>query len=460
MLRTIHISLLGSSLPLLFLVSDAKQRHTTDDVPSNGSVQPSSPDLLGGAKATGAISPVRFAKQPGHAAMANSTAARVKNPLAAVGKPSATVRSIDHGARHLVRIGRGRAPDGKALIEQNRNVSIPNGTASGTAYRCLTRVVSGQAVEADVWVAIVMVAACAVLAFSIIFAAQEYTPPTPRFQGRGGRFQNTPHVSPRPPPSKPGTPLVSSYDTLPGGRPSQAGQPLALPPPRPSMNSAGTPSPGHTGPRPSLQSASPAPNVLPPLCPALLMPHCEIWLGVGYEQLVQGEGTSGILGMSGTPLLYATVGNGGPAGGRSVCIALTPSRIPLLATISAPAVDPRGGVPAPEIRGDSGQKYGVVTPTSKGQYSLICEGTPMIYLNFDNKSGRLLLYSAVDSALVAHASRCSKSDYFTAGEHLEIRASPGVDAVLILCCVLSVLLFSGGVQLPAISPMASQISLR
>jgi len=305
----------------------------------------------------------------------------------------------------------------------------------------------------------------------VILATQDssmpMTPQTTSMLRPSSSFRAHPRSNQMQQQSKPGTPLINSFEAVPPnfpGRysagPSPSIQALALPH-RSSIGTSGAASPVPTGPRPTLQSTSHGISTsLPPLCPALLMPHCETWLGVGFDQLMDTEGTFGVLGVSGTPLLYVSVGNGGPDGGKTVCVSLTPSRIPLLATISSPPVDSRGGAAPAEIRGGSGQPYGELRCSSLGKYSLICAGVPVIYLSFDSTSGKLLLHSAVDSALVAHASRCTESDYFGRGEHLEVRASPGVDGVLVLCCVLSVVLFGSGLQLPAISPTSSHTSLR
>jgi hypothetical protein len=43
----------------------------------------------------------------------------------------------------------------------------------------------------------------------------------------------------------------------------------------------------------------------------------------------------------------------------------------------------------------------------------------------------------------------SDNGFFAGAQHLEVRVFPQVDAVLVICCVLAVVLFGGGAALPS-----------
>lgn len=365
---------------------------------------------------------------------------------------------------------------GKALIT-HQDPGASNDTNSSNSNRYLSkfsRYVSSTTGEADLGVAMVVVLASAIVALAVIVlsgGAMNDDDDFLRSHRQGARVsmnlkQRPSHdrLSRLQPASKPDTPPVSTFDTVPPSltshsRHSTPSQALAvLSPHRGSLTSAAAASPNTTGPRPSLSSTpsipSGPPQTLPPLCPALLMPHCETWLGVAFDRLMEQEGTFGILGVSGTPLLYATKTSANADGAKSIIISLTPSRMPLLATMSGGPGSP------PEIRAGSGHPYGVLQPSGNSQYSLVCGGYPVMAVMLDVGSGKLLMQSVADRAIVGHAARCKQSDYFEHGEHLEVRASPGVDAVLVLCCVLGVLQFDNAVVLPTISRADSSTSLK
>jgi len=187
----------------------------------------------------------------------------------------------------------------------------------------------------------------------------------------------------------------------------------------------------------------------PALCPALVLPHCEAWFAVSIEKLMEGQGSFDVLGLSGNPLLRATI-KGEPSIGRTVEISMTPSRSPTLASIGAPENPARqSGPPALEVRGTGGKHYGDLRPSGVGCFSLFTETHEVLQLSNDKSTGQLLLYIPADSNPIAKAARCVESTFFSGVEHLEVRVNPGVDAVLVLVCVLAVVLFGGGASLPS-----------
>lgn len=176
----------------------------------------------------------------------------------------------------------------------------------------------------------------------------------------------------------------------------------------------------------------------PPLCPSLVMPHCEAWFSISVERLMQGPGSFEILGMSGTALLRAELLHT-DAGGREVMIAMTPVASPILASVAAS----RGSANL-VLRGADGKVYGEIRPAAgfSGQYSLVISETEVLGVSFEAHSGRIAIFNPATRSTLATASRGRDLDSGT--EIVEVCVDPGVDAVLILCCVLGTLLFGGG----------------
>lgn len=206
-----------------------------------------------------------------------------------------------------------------------------------------------------------------------------------------------------------------------------------------------TTNPGEAGlARPSYAQSPKAP---PPLCPALVLPHCEAWFAVSVEKLMEGVGSFDVLGLSGNPLLRATVRHTGQ--GRCIEVSMTPASSPTLASIGAPSMAAMGGAPpALEVHAAGGCPYGELRPSRGGGYSLTCKGEEVVLLASDPQTGRLLLYAPGERVPLACAARCTESA-FCGEQYLEVRVNPGVDAVLVLCCVLAVALFGGGAALPS-----------
>lgn len=172
----------------------------------------------------------------------------------------------------------------------------------------------------------------------------------------------------------------------------------------------------------------------PPLCPTLVLPHCEAWFAVSMERLLEGASSFPLIGLSQNPLLYASVQQDRPKGGHTVNIAMTPSSPPLASVRTSAESD------ALEIVGIGGGSYGFLTPSKKGVYILVCDGAEVLSLLSD-ESGYLLndLSSEVGATdPLARASRCLDASF---ANHLEMRVKKGVDAVLVICCVLGVALF-------------------
>jgi hypothetical protein len=170
-----------------------------------------------------------------------------------------------------------------------------------------------------------------------------------------------------------------------------------------------------------------------------VLPHCEAWFAVPFQELMQGSGSFDLFGLSGKPLLRAAI-RIDPGGMRTVGVTMTPPKSPTLATAR---LQPGAGVT--EILGNNGVPYGELRAgvgKDGSTFSLVCRDTEVMSLAFDLASGQLLLHAG-DGDPVAWAARTTESDFFSGMEHLEVRVNPGVDAVLVLVSVLAVILFGG-----------------
>lgn len=182
-----------------------------------------------------------------------------------------------------------------------------------------------------------------------------------------------------------------------------------------------------------------APRRPPPLCPMLVLPHCESFFAVPIDQLVSGTTTVEILGLSGNALLRSTVKD--TEEGRVIEVSMSPPRSPPLASISAPTIGgPRAGLR--ELKGSRGKHYGWLRPNASG-YGLRC-GEDDVMTVVTSSSGQLQLYAGSSGDLLAQASRSADGERIFAPEDLEVRVTPGMDAVLAILCVVSAALFADG----------------
>merc|ERR1719316_2212870 len=94
---------------------------------------------------------------------------------------------------------------------------------------------------------------------------------------------------------------------------------------------------------------------------------------------------------------------------------------------------------AVQIFGMKGAFYGMLEMRSSGACYVIKDGQTVLIIDGDSESLQLSIRSGQGVPLAAVT--CS-SEPFGGAEHLEIRVQPGVDTVLVLACVLSVVLLS------------------
>jgi len=196
-----------------------------------------------------------------------------------------------------------------------------------------------------------------------------------------------------------------------------------------------------------------APRRPPPLCPMLVLPHCESFFAVPIDQLVAGMSTVEILGLSGNALLRSTVKD--TSEGRVIEVSMSPPRSPPLASISEPLdYGPRAGMK--ELKGSRGKHYGWLRPGNNG-YVLRCGEDDVMTVVTNAGSGQCQLYAGSNGDMLAQASRSGDGEGIFAAEDLEVRVTPGMDAVLALLCVVSAVLFGQGpssFQFPPSRPSA------
>jgi hypothetical protein len=193
------------------------------------------------------------------------------------------------------------------------------------------------------------------------------------------------------------------------------------------------------------------------ICPFLVLPHCETFLAVPINQLVAGAKTVEVLGLSGSALLRVTIKDASV--GRVIEVSMSPQQSPALATITeAPEHGPRAGMmEIKACKGGSGAAhYGWLRP-SKNYFGSTCHvlqsgGDDVMTVVTDASQGSCQLYAGGNGDLLAQAYRSGDGERIFNAEDLEIRVTPGMDAVLALLCVPAIALFGQGEALFTFPP--------
>lgn len=200
-----------------------------------------------------------------------------------------------------------------------------------------------------------------------------------------------------------------------------------------------------------------APRRPVPICPFLVLPHCETFLAVPINQLVGGANTVEVLGLSGSALLRVTIKDA--SAGRVIEVSMSPPQSPALASITeAPESGPRAGMmEIKACKGGSGAThYGWLRP-SRNTFGSVChvlqsggDDVMKVVTTYrgstatDPAHGTCQLFAAGNGDLLAQASRSGDGEGIFNAEDLEIRVTPGMDAVLALLCVPAIALFGQG----------------
>jgi hypothetical protein len=201
------------------------------------------------------------------------------------------------------------------------------------------------------------------------------------------------------------------------------------------------------GPAPELTGNAPRRPVA--ICPFLVLPHCETFLAVPINQLVGGAKTVEVLGLSGSALLRVTIKDA--SAGRVIEVSMSPPQSPALASITeAPEHGPRAGMmEIKACKGGSGAThYGWLRP-SKNYFGNSCHvlqsgGDDVMSVITDEANGSCQLYAGGNGDLLAQAYRSGDGERIVNAEDLEIRVTPGMDAVVALLIVPAIALFGQG----------------
>lgn len=180
------------------------------------------------------------------------------------------------------------------------------------------------------------------------------------------------------------------------------------------------------------------------ICPALILPHGEAQFSIKVESLRKlgaGQYPVEILGPSGRPLLHARLpttplsSNSVAAGSQGVWLELstTPqSRYPHASvgpiTLGVVTRQPL------EIRGPRGDTYGTMEPSGTG-WRAMHKGRMVLFVDTAMQGELAMSAQGPDGRTIATASP-------TSGQALRVQVKPGVDALLTLLCMLSVVLMS------------------
>lgn len=195
----------------------------------------------------------------------------------------------------------------------------------------------------------------------------------------------------------------------------------------------------------------------PPICPSLILPHTEARFMVPMEQMkVHGPGALDINGTSGRKLLHATVSDTGD-GRRCLSVAscgceddprvtvFTPERQSFART---PLTGSMGGQPMShlEVYGKAGQFYGTLSPAPGGGMLLKHESGSVVLAVQANgdEDLRMTASSYIGGQLLASAGRNigARRSKAEVGDSWKLQVKPGVDAVLIVSCMLGTFLLA------------------
>jgi hypothetical protein len=200
-------------------------------------------------------------------------------------------------------------------------------------------------------------------------------------------------------------------------------------------------------------SASPASGGPPSICPSLILPHTEARFMIPIESLMRASGELDIRGTSGRKLLHGSVTET-PEGRRALALAscgceddpritvLAPSRPFAQGPLSsgAPA---EGSMGIMEIYGKGGKFYGTLEPAAGGGAMLRYEGEVVMSLEAAAAGDLRMTASSVDGRLLASAGKNVQVAVRRLESHdtWKLQVKPGLDAVLIAACMVSVMVF-------------------
>lgn len=170
---------------------------------------------------------------------------------------------------------------------------------------------------------------------------------------------------------------------------------------------------------------------LPTIYPKLVLPHAHTRLAVPVEPLAEHQWDIDVLGLSGVPLLCASL-----AHSNMVSISLHNVNT-LLATVSA-------ADSSVELRGSGGTPFGTLFKEQKRHVLKDVLGRPILALSDASQDFSDLQLTAPNPENPEVFAVCKKrpaEHNNLPAEHYELVAKPGVDSVLVLACMLGALVF-------------------
>jgi len=190
----------------------------------------------------------------------------------------------------------------------------------------------------------------------------------------------------------------------------------------------------------------------PPICPALILPSTEASFMLPLDDVMKSQGKFDIMGPSGRKLLSVFVGSA-PRGRRCVAVLPLNSEDPRC-TIFSPDV----GRSDMDINGRRGQSYGTLRASEEFSncYVLQVSGRAAMHLRVQDADALILMATTVSGRVLATGGpldAAKPSSEFAPEEHSpsaskiwRLQIKPGMDAVLMLSCMLALGVFQLGGQ--------------
>eukprot|EP00929_Paragymnodinium_shiwhaense_P006886 TRINITY_DN110837_c0_g1_i1.p1 TRINITY_DN110837_c0_g1~~TRINITY_DN110837_c0_g1_i1.p1 ORF type:complete len:525 (+),score=114.37 TRINITY_DN110837_c0_g1_i1:178-1752(+) len=232
-------------------------------------------------------------------------------------------------------------------------------------------------------------------------------------------------------------------------RPSAGGEALAASGPAASMLVRPPP------PTAGVMAAPPTaafPGGPPAVCPSLILPNTEAKFVISMEALLRPELTGGrldIKGSSGRKLLSAELANSGD--GR-LCLSL--ASVGCEDTPRARIFSPAPGRTDMELLGKGNSFYGSLQPNgSPTSFVLLYEGEAVLHVQIVDSASFRIVVCSKDGVQLGHSERTLGGP--GGSEVLRLNVRRGVDAVLVVSCVLAMVLVHGGSPHGGSSPSPS-----
>eukprot|EP00747_Dinoflagellata_sp_TGD_P021163 gnl/TRDRNA2_/TRDRNA2_128315_c0_seq1.p1 gnl/TRDRNA2_/TRDRNA2_128315_c0~~gnl/TRDRNA2_/TRDRNA2_128315_c0_seq1.p1 ORF type:complete len:468 (-),score=52.00 gnl/TRDRNA2_/TRDRNA2_128315_c0_seq1:64-1467(-) len=175
----------------------------------------------------------------------------------------------------------------------------------------------------------------------------------------------------------------------------------------------------------------------PPLCPTLVMSLCDARFAVAMQSLTYVRTSFDVVGRTGTTLLRVDMQ--GPSTERSLAISMAHAGSTPLVTIRAKNAQysKRRIAKGLEILGPDSAFYGDLALQPGDSYDVVKDNATV--MKIQAASGSLMLNVTSGKGRYLASTTCSGED-FGGVDHLQIHVLAGIDAILVLACVLAIVL--------------------